>query len=67
MQARKNKAAKNLESPIKGTTALESDVERDNSLTNDQDMDEHENWARSPTEEFTSDFGPESRDHTQDD
>lgn len=60
MQARKNKTAKNPELTVKAT------VEGDNSGINDQDMDEREDWARSPTGEPYSDLSPESRDLTQD-
>ena len=59
IQVRKSKAARNLESPIKATTEVESDVERENSPTNDQDMDERKDWAKSLAEAFTSDLDPE--------
>lgn len=40
IQARKNKAARNLESSIKVTKEVESDMKRVNSPAYDQDMDE---------------------------
>ena len=45
---------------------MESDVERENSPANDQDMDEREDWAKSFVEAFMSDLNPESRDYAQD-
>ncbi len=43
MQARKKKAAKGLELAAQAITEPRPTMERDNSATNDQDMDEREN------------------------
>lgn len=66
MQARKNKTAKSLKLSAQATTELRSTVETDNAAINDQDMDEREDWTRSPTGEPSPDPSLESRDHTQD-
>ena len=51
MLARKNKTAKNLEPSIKVTTAPGPNAEEGNLAAGDQEMDEGEDWAKSPTEE----------------
>ena len=64
MQARKNKNAKNLEPSVKVTTTPGLNAEERNLATSDQEMDEGEDWAKSPTEKPSWDLDPESRDYT---
>lgn len=57
---------KNFELSTQATPKQRSTVETNNSTVNNHDMNNCEDWTRTPTEKPFSDPNPDSRDHTQD-
>lgn len=68
IEARKNKTAKTPELSANITTTPGVDIlEKGSPGPSEQEMDEREDWAQSPTPELPLDLScPESRDHTKD-
>lgn len=66
IQARKNKTDRKLEEAAKVPSATASNEEIQNPATTDQEMDQREEWAKSPTPEPSLEFSPKSRNHIQD-